>query len=100
MTGITKFNLADDHRSQIRFATNRAGWVLRAEHYQGPRGGRYRPNVLFVGTTETGARRAGKRYLERAWRPAPREVTLYKVDHLGNVLSTISQAEFSEAVTS
>jgi len=84
-----KFGLRDDSRSAIRWSQNKRGYVLRAIHYDGPRGARYRPNIHFVGTTESGALREVAKYRARAWKPTIRQTELYAVDALGNVLDLV-----------
>ena len=86
---LTKINLSDDQRSKIRWASTKAGWVFRAEHFQGPRGGKYRPNLRFAGVTETDALRAVDSYRAGSWKPGVKNIDLYQVDALGNVTDAL-----------
>jgi hypothetical protein len=84
-----KFNLSQDQRDRIRWSTTKTGYVLYAVHYQGPRGGRFRPNVIFVGLTKTDALRESAKYFWKTWKPPIRKLYLYKVDALGRVLEEV-----------
>ena len=80
-----KYNLSDEQRSHVRFSQSKTGYIVRARHAQGPRGGRVRDSIFWAGVNETAAHREAEKVMGRRWSHPVVDIDVIAVDHLGNV---------------